>query len=315
MVTLMCTYKVKSKSDSAQGRTILAVTAMLVLTVVALFAFYFLVSKHSSQNKTGTVIAVTFYSLKPDLDQLICSGDSVFSVTPSGVDPHEYQLTPSDVAKLRDADIIVSTAHTPFETQIRDLVSRGEIKAVLIEIPSIPGVSIRLNPATGQPNHHWPIYDPENYKIYMAYVEKRLETLRPECAESYRANLKNLIEKVNTIENTIRKLNLCAVATSPPAQYAVEWAGIRVKYLLVKEEDLPATPEDLARIESSLSSGECKLIVIVGSTSTQVAQKALELATRHSVPYIVVPHPIAPDSTLNKIFKVSQELTKLAPSG
>ncbi|UNQ74093.1 metal ABC transporter substrate-binding protein [Infirmifilum sp. NZ] len=294
---------------------ILAVTAILALTVIAIFAVYLLAPKQPPQSKTGMVVAVTFYSLKPDLEQLICSGDSVFSVTPPGVDPHEYQLTPSDVAKLRDADIIVSTAHTPFETQIRDLVSRGEIKSVLIEIPNIPGVSIKLNPATGQPNYHWPIYDPENYKIYMAYVEKRLETLRPECAESYRANLKNLTEKVSTIENATRKLNLCAVATSPPAQYAVEWAGIRVKYLLVKEEDLPATPEDLARIESSLSSGECKLIVVVGSTSTQVAQKALELAASHSVPYIVVPDPTAPDSALNKIFKVSQELTKLAPSG
>jgi len=312
----MCTNQVKSKSDSARNKTLLAVSIILALTVVAIFAVYLLAPKQPPQSKkTGIVVAVTFYSLKPDLDQLVCSGDSVFSVTPSGVDPHEYQLTPSDVAKLRDADIIVSTAHTPFETQIRDLVSRGEIKAVLIEIPSIPGVSIKLNPATGQPNYHWPIYDPENYKIYMAYVEKKLETLRPECAETYRSNLKNLIEKVSTIENATRKLNLCAVATSPPAQYAVEWAGIRVKYLLVKEEDLPATPEDLARIESSLSSGECKLIVIVGSTSTQIAQKALELATRHSVPYIAIPAPIAPDSTLNKIFKVSQELTKLPPSG
>jgi len=311
----MCTNHVKSKSDNARNRTILAVSAILALTVVAIFAVYLLAPKQPPQSKTGIVVAATFYSLKPDLDQLICSGDSVFSVTPSGVDPHEYQLTPSDVAKLRDADIIVSTAHTPFETQIRNLVSRGEIKAVLIEIPSIPGVSVKLNPATGQPNYHWPIYDPENYKIYMAYVERQLEALRPECAESYRANLKNLTEKVSTIENATRKLNLCAVATSPLAQYAVEWAGIRVEHFLVKEEDLPATPEDLARIESSLSSGECKLIVVVGSTSTQIAQKALELATRHSVPYIVIPSPIAPDSTLSKIFNVSQELTKLPPSG
>ncbi|QOJ78484.1 metal ABC transporter substrate-binding protein [Infirmifilum lucidum] len=297
-------------------RRILPAAAILVVIIlVALLSEYSLLRGGSPQEKTGVVVAVTFYSLKPDLDLLVCSGDSVFSVTPPGVDPHEYQLTPSGVDNLRRADIIISTAHAPFEVQIRDLVSRGEIRAILVEIPSIPGIKILNNPATGQPNYHWPLYDPENYKLYMTYVEAQLEKLRPACAKAYRQNLEKILSSVAAVESNTEKLDLCAVASSPTAQYAVEWAGVRVKYLLIKEHDLPATPEDIARIENSLKSGECRLVVIAGPTETPLAKKAIELASKYNVPYILVPHPTSPESTLNKILKVSQELTKLATTG
>ncbi len=293
-----------------------AMVVLVVIILVALLSGYFLFRGGSPQEKKGVVVAVTFYPLKPDLDLLVCGGDSVFSVTPSGVDPHEYQLTPSDVDNLRRADIIISTAHAPFELQIRDLVNRGEIRAILVEIPSIPGIRIRKNPATGQPNYHWPIYDPENYKLYMTYVEQQLEKLRPACTRTYRENLEKVLGTVTSIESTTKKLDICAVATSPAAQYAVEWAGVRVKYLLVKEEDLPATPEDVIRIENSLGSGECRLVVIVGSMDTPLAQKALEIAAKYKVPYVSVPSgEVALESTLNKILKVFQELTKLATTG
>ena len=72
-------------------------------------------------------------------------------------------MTLGDVAKLREADVIVSTTHAPFETQIVEMVKSGEIKARLVEILRIKGIKILKNPAISTPNYHWPIYDPSNY--------------------------------------------------------------------------------------------------------------------------------------------------------
>ncbi|MEZ0346651.1 MAG: zinc ABC transporter substrate-binding protein [Infirmifilum sp.] len=282
---------------------------LLFVSITLIFAFYiYNQSRQHIESAKGLNIIVTFYSLKPDIEMLTCKGDYVYSVTPSGVDPHEYQLSPSDISKLKEADIIISTAHTPFETQIRDLVSKGEIKALLLEIPNIPGIKIKQNPATGQPNYHWPIYDPENYKTYIDYVEQKLEKLRPDCAAEYKNHAKAILDNVTQIQTQTVRLTLCAVATSPPAQYAVEWTGLQVKYLLIKEEGVPATPQDLTVIENSLKSGECRLILIVGATSTPIAQKALELSSKYNVPYLQIPDPISPDSTLSKISAVSNLL-------
>ncbi|MGB9785665.1 MAG: metal ABC transporter substrate-binding protein [Infirmifilum uzonense] len=292
-----------------RGRLVFIILVALLLLV---FSVYLLTQgKRTSETKSGLNIAVTFYSLKPDLDLLVCEGDNVFSITPAGVDPHEYQLSPADIEKLKQADLIVSTAHTPFETQIHELVTRGELKAVLIEIPEIPQIKIRNNPMTGQPNYHWPIYDPDNYKVYLSYVESKLEDLRSNCKSTYKSHLTLILNNITRIQDSLTPISVCAVATSPPVQYAVEWTGVKVKYLLQKEEDLPATPQDIASIEQSLASGECKLIVIVGSTSTPLAQKALELSGKYKVKYIVIPSPISPQSTLSKINEVVKILNSL----
>ena len=290
---------------------VVLVTLAVLIIIIAYFAYFLTRQPQKPQIGNGLEIAVTFYSLKEDVGMLTCKGDNVFSVAPSGVDPHEYQLSPADIEKIKSANIIISTAHTPFESQIRDLVSKGEVKAVLIEIPEIPGIKVKNNPATGQPNYHWLIYDPSNYKLFLDYVEKQLEKLRPSCAQEYRSTLENLIGRIEKIQTNITRRDICAVATSPPAQYAVEWTGINVKYLLLKEENLPATPQDLAAIDSSIRNGECSLIVIVGSPETPLAQKALEYVKKYNVQYIVIPDPISPDSTLNKISAVVQALNSL----
>lgn len=308
----MCAQN-KSVPSGRLHRRIAVIAAVAVVVVIAAYLAFFTGGRTgAASEKRGLVIAVTFFSLKPDLDLLVCNGDSVFSITPPGVDPHEYQLTPSDVQKLKTADIIVSTAHAPFESRIKDLVDKGELGAILVEVPSVPGVVIKDNPATGQPNYHWPIYDPSNYRAFMTSVELKLEKLRPECAQKYRRNLDSILGNLSQVVSITPHLNACAVATSPLAQYAVEWTGIRVKYLLIREHDLPAIPQDIAAAENALSSGECKLVVVVGSVDTSVAQKALDMASRHNARLVIVPSPLDNRSTLDKIQEVSRELTKLA---
>ena len=79
-------------------------------------------------------------------------------------------MTTAAVEKLKEADIIVSTGHAPFEERISDLKRQGELKGVLIVITELKGIRILLNPSIDKPNLHMPIYDPKNYMAFLNEV-------------------------------------------------------------------------------------------------------------------------------------------------
>ena len=248
----------------------------------------------------GVKVIVTFHNLVHDVKPLLCKGDSIDSVAPPGVDPHDYQLTPADVEKLRSADVIISTAHVPFEMRIRGLVSSGEIEARLIEIPKIPGVRLLENPETGNPNYHMPIYDPSNYKAFIEYIAKVLDGIRPECAQNYDGRAAEIVRKVNSIAAAPR-LNVVAVADTPVSQYAVSWMGVKVKYLMIKEHGAPATPVDIERIISAMKSGEVHLVVVTEPAKLKASQQLLEYAKEYGIPVLEVPSPTGERSMPEKL--------------
>ncbi|ABL77531.1 metal ABC transporter substrate-binding protein [Thermofilum pendens] len=299
------------------SRRSLALVAVVVL--VALGIGYLLLSPGLSPQAPragGLKIVVTFYSLKGDIEYLLCQGDEVIPVTPQGVDPHEYQLTPSDVARIREGSLIVSTAHAPFEQKIKQLVETGELKSRLIEIPRIPGIKLLVNPSTGTLNYHWPIYDPNNYIAYINYTAHVMASLRPECASTYLSKASGLIANITSIERSAPRLNLVAVGSSPVVQYSVEWMGINVSYLLIKEADLPATPQDIATIEDAMARGAINVVVISKGLETTSAGKTLvDLASKYGKPVLYVPSPISSESTYEKILVVVKEVEKVLQKG
>ncbi len=257
----------------------------------------------------GLLIVVSFPSIADDIKQLVCRGDEVVSLAPPGVDPHEYQLTPQDVEMLKHANVIISTGHTPFEARIRQLVEGGEIGAKLIEIPHIPGIKILRNPVTGTPNYHMPIYDPHNYARFIEYLAQVLSSLRPECAAHYHNHAKAIVHKVQQLIERAPKLNVTAVAANPMLQYAVNWLGIDVRYLIVREHGAQAIPGDVESAENALGSIAHIAIIMVPKDP---ASKLLEsIAKGHGVPIIRVEAPYTPSSILSKILSIYNQVSNL----
>lgn len=248
---------------------------------------------------------MTFHNLIHDVKPLLCDGDSIDSVAPPGVDPHNYQLTPADVEKLRSADVIVSTAHTSFEMKIRELVSSGEIKARLVEMPDLPGMRLLENPETGNLNYHMPIYDPSNYKTFIEYMAGVLEEIRPECAQSYGSRMTEIIRKVDSITAAAPRFKVVAVADTPMSQYAVSWLGIEVEYLMIKEHGVPATPVDVGRIISAMESGTIRLAIVTEPAKLKASQQLLEYAKEYGISVLMLPSPIGEQSVPEKLESIA----------
>ncbi len=258
----------------------------------------------------GLNVIVTFSNLRYDVNLLTCPSDRVESLVPPGVDPHDYELKPEDINALEKADIIVSTAHAPFERLIEEKVASGEIKAELVEIPRL-GLRILTNPTTEQPNYHMPIYDPDNYLTFMERLSEIMARENPECALHYREGYEQVRERISEIKEMAPHLNLSAVAVSPVAQYAVEWTGVKVRYLLLKERGVPATPPELAEIRRRALSGEIGIMVLVGKAKTPLNRKAMEMAEEMGIPWISVPSPLEPRSIPEKLEDVVRSLSNV----
>lgn len=289
-------------------KTLFALILALLLTGYAVQVY----SSSEGSSSSGLVIVVTFPSLLNDIEQLLCSGDTVVSIVPRGIDPHTYTLTPSDINILKRADVIVSTGHTGFEIRIRELVDEGVIKGVLIEIPRINGIEIKKNPATDQPNYHMPIYDPMNYALFIDHLTDVLIQLRPECRVHYLDNRNSIIDKLYSITYSANKTRVKAVAESPVIQYAVEWLGIDIEYLMIREHGISASAQDVLEIENALKNGEVKLVVVSEPLKTSAGSKLVELAEKYNVPILYVPSPLTNDTMLHRIEIVVSRFNSIA---
>ncbi len=288
-----------------------AATAVLILAATLAFMPHG-AEGPSAQGGEGLKVVVTFPCLKPDVEALLAPGDTVYSIAPPGVDPHDYQLSPQDIALLREADVIVSLGHAPFELKIRELAEKGELKAVLVEVPRLPGIEIYQNPATGQPVLHMPIYDPSNYKVFVEHLAKVFSELRPSMASHYEEAARSLVEEVDGIAAAAPRLDVVAAADMPLSIYAVSWLGVKVKYLLVPEHGAPASPKTVEGVRRALEDGSVKLVVVTEPVEHSASRMLLEMAEEYGVPVLKVPSPLIVESVPAKLKAIVEEAQSLA---
>ncbi len=258
------------------------------------------------ENVSGASIIVTFPILIDDLERLICDNDRVKVLASTGVDPHTYQLTISDLELLKKADLIISTAHAPFEIKIRDIVSSKK----LIEIIKIPGVHVLPNPNTGKPNYHGVIYDPQNYRAFLEYLTERLAAINPTCKDYYVERLRDVEERLEALMTLRGKVKANAVASSPIAVYAVEWTGIHVELLLSPDPEASPTPSTIKKAEELLKSGAYAVILVDedGKPLSSLDKKLLDMAKEYKATIIRVPSLFSKGSIVEKLEYIAGQL-------
>jgi len=266
-----------------------------------------------SSNSAGLTIVATFPNLVDDINLIKCDLDKVYSLLPPSIDPHDYSLRPEDVELLKQADLIISTAHTHFELRINELRNRGDLKAVIIEIPKIPGIKLLQNPSTRLPNLHMPIYDPNNYLIFLRNLTNTLKHLNPACAETYEARYKLVEENITKLLSNVKRLSLRGVGVKPVVQYAVTWVGINITDFLIPEEDVSPTPTTVSKIEELIKRGHVDVIVLTAEEDAYV-NYLRSLGTQYGMPVLVVPLPFTEGSVISKLEKVVEQLTNIEVS-
>lgn len=277
-------------------------TGLMILLAVVTLATPFATNVEGLSR--DIVITVTTRALLEDVKELVCKGDRIELLSIGDADPHHYSLSPEDLAKIENSDLVVTTGHMDFEIRIREKISRGEFRAVLVDPLLIGNISIRYIPGTNLRNLHGVTYDPFNYKLLVTEIYNNLVSLNHGKAECYRENYEKVVKEIDNLLLHKNLFRLKALADIPHVQYAVEWLGIEIIDVIVKEHDLPVDPRTLNDAERLLKNREIDLVIVNYPSHGAATDWLIEKAREHGVPALQVLDPNYAEKTVAKLRRV-----------
>ena len=127
---------------------------------------------------------------------------------PPGSDPHSFDPTPQDVAKIAKASLIFANGaglEAFLEPLLKNAGSQAQVVYVsdgvqLIRFQSnLPGEE--SGPGGGDP-HTW--FDPQNVKVWVQNIEKALSAQDPKDAQTYAANARRYIQQLDALDSWIQ---------------------------------------------------------------------------------------------------------------
>jgi len=164
-----------------------------------------------------------------------------------------------------------------------------------------------------------PIYDPNNYLLFVENLTDTLKDLYPNLSQVFESQYQSVKTEINKlIENYGGKFNEVAVGSSPEVQYAVEWTGIKILRFLVLDSDIGVQPQDANLIESYLSNGTAKVVVVLGTylhgNSSWVPYSQADawlagMASKYGARVIYVPTPSGNLSIFDSLHLIAEEIS------
>jgi ABC-type Zn uptake system ZnuABC Zn-binding protein ZnuA len=161
------------------------------------------------QDQDGKLNVVATTTILGDVVTQV-GGDAIDLVVllPVGVDPHSFQPTPQDVARLADADLIFISG-VGLESFMDSILQNTNSQARLVD--SSEGIALVANEAPegseysdeGQDPHVW--MDPNNVLLWVDNIEKTLIELDPDKAEIYRANAEQYRVSLIELDQWVRQ--------------------------------------------------------------------------------------------------------------
>ncbi|HKI53093.1 MAG TPA: metal ABC transporter substrate-binding protein [Anaerolineales bacterium] len=147
---------------------------------------------------TADPVILTSTTFLADITRNI-AGDrvSVESLLPIGADPHSYQPTPRDVARVADSELLIING-VGYEHFIETLLENAGGEKEVLEASA--GISPRED-ADGIDPHMW--LDPNNVIVYVENIREALTHYDPDGAAVYRSNADAYIAELQGLDTWI----------------------------------------------------------------------------------------------------------------
>jgi ABC-type Zn uptake system ZnuABC Zn-binding protein ZnuA len=231
----------------------------------------------ASSAEQGTPVILTSTPWLADVTQHI-AGDrlQVESLLPDGTDPHSYQPTPQDAARLSESKLIIVNG-AGYEQFLNSLLGNAGGKTTVVEASA--GVSPGGEAGSVDP-HMW--LDPNNMVIYVANIRDALIRLDPEGASLYKSNADSYIAQLKALDTWIQE----QVAPIPPQKrllitnheslgYFAKRYGFTVAGAVIKSFSSDASPsaQQLAALIDEVRSSGAPAIFLDASDSNTFAEQ------------------------------------------
>jgi len=222
---------------------------------------------HSSTRET---VVASFYPLAFAAEQVGGEAVSVENLTPPGAEPHDLEVSPSDVSEIKSADLVLLLGHG-FQPQLEDAAGSGPEVVALLDTPALD-----LHP-DGDP-HVW--LDPIRY---MKIVDRIGVVLRRAAAVS------RLLARLRKLDKDYRRgLADCArrdIVTSHEAfAYLAERYGLNQIAVTGLNPEAEPTPQALQQTVDVVRASDATIVYFERLVSPRLAETvARETGTKTAV--------------------------------
>lgn len=232
--------------------------------------------------------AVTTFTIIADMAQNV-AGDAaeVQSITKPGAEIHNYQPTPRDLLRGRDADLVLRNGLNLELWFERFLANLGDVTNVVVS-DGVEPMSISQGPYNGKPNPHaW--MSPTSALIYVDNIRDAFITADPDNAATYEANAAAYKEKIAAviapIQAELEKIpddKRWLVTSEGAFSYLARDFDLKELYLWPINADQQGTPQQVRAVIDAINEHD---IACIFSESTVSAKPAEQVARETGATY------------------------------
>jgi zinc transport system substrate-binding protein len=201
-----------------------------------------------------TTVVASFYPFAYVAEQVGGSFVDVENLTRPGVEPHDLELKPKQVAAVQEADLMVYEKH--FQSAVDEAVDQaGRSTDDTVDADTELDVLAAQEHAEGEEHadgeehdhgdedpHTW--LDPTNMVIMAKAVADRLASIDPDHADDYRANAESLTDKLTALDESFATaLQTCERRTIVTSHAAFQYLAQRYDLTQVPIAGLDPTNE------------------------------------------------------------------------
>lgn len=231
---------------------------------------------------------VTTFTVIADMARNV-AGDAarVESITKPGAEIHNYQPTPGDLLKTRDAQLVLWNGLN-LELWFERFFSRMKDVPSAVVSRGVAPIAIAQGPYAGKPNPHaW--MSPRAALIYVDNIRDALVAHDPGQANTYRRNAEAYKTRITaTLEPLRQQLQAIPeqrrwlVSSEGAFSYLAHDLGLRELYLWPINADAQGTPQQVRRVIETV---RAERIPAVFSESTVSAAPAEQVARESGARY------------------------------
>jgi len=204
---------------------------------------------------------------------------TVGSLLPIGADPHSYQSTPQDTAKISKSKVLVING-AGYELFLETLLANADGERTLIEASTSLNLRSETENGRGTDPHLW--LDPNNMIIYVENIRDGLAQFDPEGTEIYQSNANAYIAQLEELDAWING----QIAQIPPPRrllvtnhealgYFAERYGFTVVGTVIESFSSDASPsaQQMAALVDQIKQYGAPAIFLDASDNPALAQQ------------------------------------------
>ena len=227
------------------------------------------------KDRKGKKVVLTTFTVLADMAQNVAGDKAIIkSITKPGAEIHGYQVTPSDLERGQDADLILENGLNLERWADRFYNSLPKVPHVTLSQGFEP-VNIAEDAYQGKPNPHaW--MSPKNALIYVENIRKALVKLDPDNAAAYDANAKAYSLQIKAVDEKLKQ----AIAAIPPEKrfivscegafsYIARDYGLKEVYIWPVNAEQQATPKQVQNVIETVRANKIPSIFCESTVSNK----------------------------------------------